>query len=205
MPDCHGKRVVAVRVEVRVLLDGDEVLDVRDRGLVELLGPALLEHQPEVAVVVGQHDDVAVDRLPARERALDLPEERGVVVDVLDVVDVDAGLLLELVERRVRLRLVVGRCRASSSRSGGSWRASAATSRRAAGRLRPAAAAGGQEAGDRDRGSADSARSSSWRRVSWSVIPLLPWSRRRTWSPGSTRCRSAPGRVRRARCSGRRR
>ena len=56
----------------------------------------------EVPVVVGQDDDVAVDRLAARERALDLPEERGVVVDVLGVVDVYAGLLLERVERRVR-------------------------------------------------------------------------------------------------------
>jgi hypothetical protein len=86
MPDCHGRLRLAVRVEVRVLLDVDEVLDVRDRRLVELLGPALLDHQRQVAVVVGEDDDVAVDRLAARERALDLPEERGVVVDVLDVV-----------------------------------------------------------------------------------------------------------------------
>ena len=45
-------------------------------------------------------------RLAPRELALDLSEEGRVVVDVLLVVDVDAKLLLDFVERRIRLPLV---------------------------------------------------------------------------------------------------
>ena len=47
-----------------MLLGVDEVLHVRDRRLVELLGPPLLDHQRQVTVVVGKHDDVATGRLP---------------------------------------------------------------------------------------------------------------------------------------------
>src|SRR5262249_36870400 len=91
----------------RVLLDVDEVLDVRDRALVELFRIAVLEHQPEIAVVVRQHDDVAPRRLPARQLGLDLVVEGLVVVDVLDVVDVDAELLLERDEGREAVVLLV--------------------------------------------------------------------------------------------------
>jgi hypothetical protein len=57
--------VVTVRVEARVTLYLDQVLHVRNRRFVELLGKTLLDHQREVAVVVGEDDDVAVDRLIA--------------------------------------------------------------------------------------------------------------------------------------------
>src|SRR4029453_11965248 len=57
--------------------------------------------------VVGYCDDVAPDRLTAPELRLDLAEERRIVVDVGLVVDVDAVLLLELVEGRVPLSLGV--------------------------------------------------------------------------------------------------
>ena len=144
--------VVAVRVEVRVLLNRDEVLHVRDRRLIEVLDPAFLDHQREVAVVVGEDDDVTVDRLSAGQRALDLPEERGVVVDVLDVVHVHAVLLLEVDERRVRVRLVV---RVDVQRPVreveclGKLVVGAA-----ARRLRAAAAAGGENAGNAEEGAA---------------------------------------------------
>jgi hypothetical protein len=84
-----------------------EVLDVRDRALVELLDPALLDQEGGVPRVVRHDDDVAVDRLPTRERALDLPEEGCVVVDVLDVVDLHARLFREHVERWVLVPLLV--------------------------------------------------------------------------------------------------
>src|SRR4051794_36174422 len=78
-----------------------QVLDVRDRALVQLLEPALVDQQLRIPRIVRHHDDVFVDRLPTRQRALDLAEVRGVVVDVFDVVDRRAGLLLEHVEGRV--------------------------------------------------------------------------------------------------------
>ena len=49
--------------------------------------------RPEESVM---HDQVAADRLALRQRAFDLPEEAVVVVDVLEVFDVDAVVLLEL-------------------------------------------------------------------------------------------------------------
>src|SRR5205085_9532341 len=85
----------------------NQVLDVRDRALVELLRPALLDQQAWVARVVRHHDQVTARTLAARQRRLDLREEGRVVVDVLGVVDVDAELLLELVERRVAVPLLV--------------------------------------------------------------------------------------------------
>jgi hypothetical protein len=84
-----------------------QVLDVRDRALVERLGPALVDQETGETRVVGEDDDVAVDRLALRERALDLAEVRGVVVDVLEVVHLDARELRELLERRPLLRLLV--------------------------------------------------------------------------------------------------
>jgi hypothetical protein len=86
---------------------GLQVLEVRDRALIELLDPALLDQQRRIPRVVGHDDDVAVDRLPTRKRALDLAEVGRVVVDVFCVLHGRAGLLLEHVERRMTLRLLV--------------------------------------------------------------------------------------------------
>ena len=83
--------------------------DVRDQGLVELLHPALVDEEPGEPRVVGEDEDVAVDALSLRERALDLGEVGRVVVDVLVVVDGDAFLFLELFERRRLLRVDVVR------------------------------------------------------------------------------------------------
>src|SRR5439155_258402 len=86
---------------------GEQLVAVRRRALVDLLEPARLDQQRRVARGVGHHDQVAPGRLAPRERTLDLPEEGRVVVDVLDVLDVDAEALVELVERRPALRLLV--------------------------------------------------------------------------------------------------
>ena len=85
----------------------DEILDVRQRALVELLDPALLDQERGIRRVVGHHDDVAADRLAVRERALDLAEELRVVVDVLDVLHLDPRALREQVEGWMPLRLLV--------------------------------------------------------------------------------------------------
>src|SRR3954468_15589875 len=144
--------VVAVRIEVRVLLHLDQVLHVRDRRLVELLRPALLDHQAEVAVVVGEDDDVATGRLAARQLPLDLREERRVVVDVLGVGDVDARLLLEVLERRMRVRLVVRVDVQRPVRELEGLREGVV--RAGARRLGAAAAAGGEHTGHREQGAA---------------------------------------------------
>ena len=67
----------------------------------------VLDEQRRVRRVVGHDDHVAPDRLAAAKLRLDLPEEARVVVDVLDVPDLDAVLLRELVERRVAMPLDV--------------------------------------------------------------------------------------------------
>ena len=87
-----------------MLQAGEQVgLDVRHVGLVELLDPAEPDHPG--GHPVGEHDDVAADRLAAAELVLDLAEELVVVVDVVVVGDVDAGLRLELLEGGHRLAL----------------------------------------------------------------------------------------------------
>src|SRR6188472_498727 len=101
------KAVRPVGVERRALLRVDEVRDVRDLVLVEWLDPLLAHEELRVPRAVREDEDVAVDPTTLRQRALDLREVRRVVVDVLEVVDLDAGLLGELVERRVLLRLLV--------------------------------------------------------------------------------------------------
>src|SRR6266545_4860907 len=83
------------------------MLEVRDRAVVELLNPPFLDHERRVTTVVRQHEDVPVDPLAARERASDLAEVLVVRVDVLEVIDLDAELLVERVERRPPLRLLV--------------------------------------------------------------------------------------------------
>ena len=66
--------MLAVGVEGRALLHVDEVGDVRDRVLVELRPSPLSIITEEVALVVGEDDQVAVDRLPAGERAWIFPK-----------------------------------------------------------------------------------------------------------------------------------
>ncbi len=102
-----GQRVRAIRVERRAQERVLQVGDVGDLVLVELLQPAFLDEEPRVARVVRHDDDLAVDRLPLRERALDLPEVLVVRVDVLEVVDLDPRLRRELLQGRRLLRLVV--------------------------------------------------------------------------------------------------
>ena len=100
------QRVRPSRVEVDVLQRRQQVLRVGNRGLVELLGVAHPHHAP--GHPVGEHDDVLADVLAVGELALDLAVVGVVAVDVLAVGDVDARLLLELLQRRVGLgRLVV--------------------------------------------------------------------------------------------------
>ena len=144
MPDCHGRRVLAVRVEAAgAAATSTRFGDVRDHVLVELLRPALLDHQRRVPLVVGEDDDVAVDRLAAaRAGAWIFPKYSAFDVDVLDVVDLDARLLREL--RRASGASSPSRrcrCRAASSRSGACRRALRTSARTAAAatarRMRP--------------------------------------------------------------------
>ena len=80
--------VVADRLQVR-----HEVLGVRDVLLVDRSDIAVAH--PARGHVVRERDDVAADRLARRQLLADLPEELEVVVDVLDVLDVTAVLLVE--------------------------------------------------------------------------------------------------------------
>src|SRR3954466_12521597 len=90
-----------------MLLHVEEVLHVRDCALVELFRIALLDDQPEITVVVRQHDDVPPRRLTAGQQGLDLVVEGLVVVDVLGVGDMSAVLLLEGDEGRERVLFLV--------------------------------------------------------------------------------------------------
>src|SRR6185437_10790189 len=82
-------------------------------------------------------------------------EERRVVVDVLGVVDVDAGLLLERVQRRERLRLLVDVHVERPVREAQRARELLLDARRASAGRGAAPAAGGEDAGERDCRSAD--------------------------------------------------
>ena len=95
-----GERVLPVRVEPWACLRVDEIREVRDEGLVELLRPALRDVLAERAVVVGRDDDVATDALSLTQTALHGREVLRVRIDVLVVVDLDARLRRELLERR---------------------------------------------------------------------------------------------------------
>src|SRR5207253_10595399 len=82
---------------------------------------------------------------PARQRALDLPEVRRVVVDVFGVLHMNAVLLLELVQRRVAVaRLVV-----NVERPVGEVQGLGELVRRRR-RLRARPATGGEKAGKRE-------------------------------------------------------
>jgi hypothetical protein len=91
-PRLPGQRECALRVVVdraEVVL---EVARVGHVALVDRLDVAVAH--PAGGHVVREHDQVAVDGLAAFELLADLPEELEVVVDVLDVLDVAARLLL---------------------------------------------------------------------------------------------------------------
>ena len=94
-----GQRELPVRVERRVLLRRDEVLDVGDQALVELQRPVVVQVLAQGTVVVRRDDDVAVDAMPLRQPPLDLREVARIVVDVLVVVDLDPRLRRELLKR----------------------------------------------------------------------------------------------------------
>ena len=85
----------------------DVVEDSGQIGVVELLQVAQVVHL--LGHPVGDHEDAAVSRLALVELRLDLAEERRVVVDVLDVLDVDAGAVGELGEGVVLARIDVAR------------------------------------------------------------------------------------------------
>ena len=145
-PALPRDRVAAIGVEAGVLQVVPEVrVDVRDPGLVQILDVAELVHL--LGHPVGHHDDAAASRLSLGQQGLHLGEELLVVVDVLDVVRVDPGRLVEVrhrvlvdVQRPVRDRQVaVGRGLVLHRRHG----------RRSAAALDPTAAAGGE--GDRGR------------------------------------------------------
>ena len=79
----------------------------RDQVLVRGWAPSALSSgwsQPSPIICaghpVGEHHHVAPDRLAVAELVAHLGEELGVVVDVVGVVDLDAGALLEVLERR---------------------------------------------------------------------------------------------------------
>ena len=107
-----GQAALPRRVELEVgvpLLAAQRVdqvrVQVRDLGLVERLDPAEPDHPGRHPV--GEHHHVALDRLAGAELVAHLGVELGVVVDVVGVVDGDAGALLEDVERRRLLLLRV--------------------------------------------------------------------------------------------------
>ena len=70
------------------------LLHIGDGRLVEVLEVAEVVHL--VRHPVGDDEDRPATGLALGEQRLDLAEELGVVVDVLDVLDMDAGRLLEV-------------------------------------------------------------------------------------------------------------
>ena len=104
-PLCHGSEYTRPLSNWTLTRVSTEVRGVRDVGLVQLLHPA----QPDQpgGHPVGEAEGVAAGVLAGGQLRLDLGEELVVVVDVLGVVDLDAGLLREGVQRRVRRGLVV--------------------------------------------------------------------------------------------------
>ena len=95
------QRVDAARVELDVLQRRLEVGGVGDVGRVELLDVALADEARDHPV--GAAPDVTAGVLAALEEGAHLGVELVVVVVVLGVVDLDAGLLGEGIERGTRL------------------------------------------------------------------------------------------------------
>ena len=164
-------------------------------------GPSPRRSEPREPCVVGGDDDVAVDALALRERALDLREVLGVVVDVLVVVDLDAGLGRELLERGCFFGFRRRRCSAASSRSSGRLQLVAVRTAAAT------AAAGGEQAGKRQQ--MLRRRRAAGALLVISVVILLLLGDRSTTNvdSGSSSVTAVPGRARRrqSRRSGRRR
>lgn len=101
----QGVRVGPARVPVGGAEGRGEVGEgVRQVRGVELLRPAEPDEPP--GQPVGDDDDVPADVLAGRELRLDLAEELDVVVDVLGVLDLDAGPFGERVQRRPVLLVV---------------------------------------------------------------------------------------------------
>src|SRR5215217_6954088 len=101
------ERELAVGVVVDRRQVADDVLRVRDVLLVDRLRVTVAD--PAGGHVVGEHDEVTADRLAVLELLADLPEELVVVVDVLEVADLPAVLLVEgLQELLVHVERPVG-------------------------------------------------------------------------------------------------
>src|SRR5215207_267012 len=97
-----GHRILTLGVERGRLEPLDQVLvRVRHGGLVELLDVAEADHARRHPV--GDHVDVAAAGVPLVVLLADLAEELGVVVDLLDVLDLGPVLLLEVLEGAVVL------------------------------------------------------------------------------------------------------
>ena len=132
----------------------DQVLvQVGDLGGVELLEPAEADHPR--GHPVGEHHDVAPGRLAVGELVAHHPEELGVVVDVVDVVDLDAGPRLEVLERVLVAPSRPRRGRGASWRRAASWLEADSPSRSTS--PGPALAAGVPKSGS-TRGAADPER-----------------------------------------------
>ena len=105
-PLCHGTECLRSGSQEGFLRLSNEVgLDVRHVGLVERLEPP--EPDDLGGHPVGEHEDVASDRLAGAELVAHLGEELVVAVDVRVVGDLDPGLLLEVVEGGVLLAVLV--------------------------------------------------------------------------------------------------
>ena len=147
-----------------------------------------LSIRPEIAVVVRQHDDVAPGRLPPAQLGAELGVvEARVVVDVFDVVDVDAVLLLELDQGRERVVLLVRvDVVAASWRSGASSRAAAWSRRKTACAPPPPPPQAASSPGTVRIEPLAAARRRKVFRVMRSVMARPPERRRRRCFPGSS-------------------
>jgi hypothetical protein len=100
-PLCQVSELLPPRVEDDLLQRGQEVGLVRDVGLVDLLDPSEVDEPRRHPV--GEHGHVAADVLALLQLRAEAREPLVVGVDLLEVVDGDAELVLELLERRGRL------------------------------------------------------------------------------------------------------
>ncbi len=103
LPD---RGVGVVRVVHRVEDAGIGVFpDIGQPLLPQRNGPALLQQFGELKAVVGHHRDVVAGGLAGLEQGFDLGEKLGVGLNRLQVLDRDAGLLAEHLQRGVLARL----------------------------------------------------------------------------------------------------
>ncbi len=94
-----GQALVPVRVEVRVSQRGCQVAEVRDVGVVQLLHVVQPDQSGDHPL--GEADGVCSDVLAERELVAHLGVVGVVVIDVDEVLDLDAGLFREGDQRRV--------------------------------------------------------------------------------------------------------